>query len=407
MSTVFRDKCPRVSGGPTVVRQPAWVILAKITLATSIVTLSPGPKLVQAQGLGLPLPWKNEKREYGIPDSIVAVWTYAVAHTPGQPPVRGFGGRIMFYQDGREKPIKVDGTLVVYAFEETADSEQKITADRRYVFNPEELQRCYSQSRLGHSYSVWLPWDEAGGPQRTVSLIVCFTARQGPTVVSQQSKVSLPGPRNSIQRAEESLASGTTGKQPQVWTVPTPMRIPGRITHPAGLSSGEEPLPMQPTASLPGGPVLSTSSSSFGPGLIAPSNQTTPALNSAVEYTSSERFATGIAPSSPQAGSSDFAIHAAGYHNLAPGNSPSGSPQPWNPLRAPGAHALGSPAGPPAASLNPQSTCQPQSRSPEQIPRALPPQSNHPQPAWGLISAGRTLWAGPAPLEAPRPQPAQ
>jgi len=401
MSPFSRDKFHQIWGGPAMARQPLWVISVGILL-----TLVLGPTVGEAQGIALPLPWKNEKREYGIPDSIVAVWTYAVAHTPGQPPVRGFGGRIMFYQDGREKPIKVDGTLVVYAFEETANNEEKITADRRYVFSPEELQRCYSQSRLGHSYSIWLPWDEAGGPQRTVSLIVCFTARQGPTVVSQQSKVSLPGPRSPIQKAEEGLASSTPGKQPQVWTVPTPMRIPRRLTSPGGVSSGEQPLPTQPTASLPGGPVLPTSPSSFGPGLIAPSNQSTPAPNSTADYTSSERSTIKVAPSGPQAGSSDFAIQPAGYHHLAPGNSPNGSTQPWNPLRASSAHGLDSPAGPPAASLNPQSNYQPQSRNPEQIQPALP-QSIHPQPAWGLTSAGRTLWAGPAPLEATAPQAAQ
>ncbi len=157
-----------------------------------------------------------------------------MAHTPGQPPTRGFGGRIMFYQDGREKPIKVEGTLVVYAFEETGKNEEKIEPDRRYLFSPEDLEKCYSQSRLGHSYSVWIPWDEAGGPQRTVSLIVCFTPRNGPTIVGQQSKVTLPGKRQTMGSREESLAENSSPKRPQVWTVPLPLRRPAADTQ-AGL----------------------------------------------------------------------------------------------------------------------------------------------------------------------------
>ncbi len=395
MSPLFRDKFRQIWGGPSVAKRSAWVISVGI-----LVTLVMGAPVGEAQGIALPLPWKNEKREYGIPDSIVAVWTYAVAHTPGQPPIRGFGGRIMLYQDGREKPIKVDGTLVVYAFEETANSEQKITADRRYVFSPEELQRCYSQSRLGHSYSIWLPWDEAGGPQRTVSLIVCFTARQGPTVVSQQSKVSLPGPRSPIQKAEEGLASGTTGKQPQVWTVPTPVRTPGRITNPAGLSSGEQPLPTQPTASLPGGPVLSTSSSSFGPGLIAPSNQTTPAPNPTAEHTSAGTFGPGSNASGPRETESDSPVYPASYHNWAPNFNPMGFPSPPNPLRPSTPHNSGNLMRPHGTATNTpaQKYLAPSS---DLAQPASPPQETSPQGISGVSSGGRTLWGGPGPL-APR-----
>ncbi len=207
---------------------------------------------VRAEGLPVPLLWKSDRKEYGIPDTIVAVWTYAVAHRPGQPPARGFGGRIMFFQEGRERPVKVDGTLAVYAFEETNSQEQKVMPDRRYVFTPEELASCYSQSRVGHSYSVWIPWDEAGGPQRTISLIVCFTSRAGKTIVSQQAKMTLPGPRSSDPAGTSRASESAVANKPRVWTVPMTVRGTGPASSsPAGNSAYGRPVDTSQPADRP------------------------------------------------------------------------------------------------------------------------------------------------------------
>ena len=53
-------------------------------------------------------------------------WSDTILTQTGHPPIRGFGGRLMFYEGKSEEPIKVDGTLVVYAFDETnRDAEQR------------------------------------------------------------------------------------------------------------------------------------------------------------------------------------------------------------------------------------------------------------------------------------------
>jgi hypothetical protein len=46
---------------------------------------------------------------------------------------------------------------------------------------------------LGHSYSFWLPWDDAGGPQRRISLICRFDDVSGKGVMSEVARVMLPG----------------------------------------------------------------------------------------------------------------------------------------------------------------------------------------------------------------------
>ena len=120
-----------------------------------------------------------------VPRRIVAVWTDTVMHhgVPGRTARRGFGGRLMFYGDRGDDSVKVDGTLVIYAFDENGRLPSDVKPDKKYVFTAEQLPKYYSKSDLGHSYSVWLPWGELGGQQKEISLIVRFLPKGGPVVI--------------------------------------------------------------------------------------------------------------------------------------------------------------------------------------------------------------------------------
>ncbi len=54
--------------------------------------------------------WKKEESK-PLPDRILAVWTDSVLHQPNQPGVRGFGGRIYFYEKEETTPIESMGAL--------------------------------------------------------------------------------------------------------------------------------------------------------------------------------------------------------------------------------------------------------------------------------------------------------
>lgn len=129
----------------------------------------------------------------GTPTRIVASWTDTVLYQANQVPMRGFGGRLLFYSGEKPEPIKVDGTLTVYVFDETNRDPNNAKPDRKYVFTKDQLSSHYSKSKLGNSYSVWLPWDETGGPQKDVSMIARFTPEKGGVVVGEQTKQILPG----------------------------------------------------------------------------------------------------------------------------------------------------------------------------------------------------------------------
>jgi hypothetical protein len=143
------------------------------------------------------IPWGAADDGMGDrPIRVVSVWTDTVLSQGTGAATRGFGGRVMFYAKEEGSPIKVKGSLVVYAFDETNRDPSNVVPERKFVFTPEEFAGHYSKSSLGHSYSVWIPWDKAGGLQTEISLLVRFQAEDGSVVVGQQSTHMLPGALN-------------------------------------------------------------------------------------------------------------------------------------------------------------------------------------------------------------------
>lgn len=128
-----------------------------------------------------------------VPTRMTDFWTDTVLYQPGLPGVRGFGGRIMFYNDSGETPIMVEGTLTVFAYDESRGQVSYSAPDKKYIFTPEQLPKHYSKSELGPSYSFWLPWDEVGGPRKKICLIARFEPVKGHMIVSSPCRKVLPG----------------------------------------------------------------------------------------------------------------------------------------------------------------------------------------------------------------------
>ena len=137
--------------------------------------------------------WFDSDRVAEIPSEILPIWTDTVLHQPGKAGVRGFGGRVYFYEEGKPDPVKVDGQLAVYAFDGDPKSPEMVAPLRKFVFTPDQLESHHSKSSLGNSYSVWIPWDKVGGTSETLSLVARFDGRAGGTAMSKPSRMLLPG----------------------------------------------------------------------------------------------------------------------------------------------------------------------------------------------------------------------
>ncbi len=156
----------------------------------------------------------DAKVEYGQPERMAVIWTDTTASANGVADVRGFGGRIYFY-DKAGNPTRVDGELSIYAFDDTTD-EQKMSADRVYKFRQEEWQGHFSETQLGPSYSIWLPWDKVGGDRKTIALMPIFKSADKSIVKSGQSINVLNGKTPPLLAETPAVPFRVLGSSPSV-----------------------------------------------------------------------------------------------------------------------------------------------------------------------------------------------
>lgn len=265
------------------------------------------------------MPWSSKVKEskYEPPRRMAAIWSADVLTQVGQPPVRGFGGRFYFY-NAENQPIPVEGQLIVYAYDDTKPvATQNRQPDRKFAFTPEQFTEHYSASTLGASYSIWIPWDEAGGDQKNISLLPVFTSASGQVVMGQQALNVLPGKQTELARkrfAPRAPIANAPTSQPAADIQPAghyqssmPEGLPPETRPRMNTTTIELPSSMQKrlAAAAPTDPVPPASTGVYGPstsaGNPAPGYPPTPTGNpAATGYSPALAPATGWAPTSSQ-----------------------------------------------------------------------------------------------------------
>jgi hypothetical protein len=199
----------------------------------------------------------DEKPEPQIPSRLVATWTETVLNKAGEKPLRGFGGRIAFFKQASEDPVRVDGQLVVYAFDETSRPSHETHPTRKYIFPAEQVVRHESESKVGPSYSFWLPWDEVGGLQRNISLIARFEPKGGPIVIGEQTKHFLPGASPDVlpapQLAGEGRSEVVNAVRLATYSHQAAASVPDLADPPMGEASSARPQMSTATIAIPRG----------------------------------------------------------------------------------------------------------------------------------------------------------
>jgi hypothetical protein len=158
--------------------------------------------------------WPNSRSDQPVPARMTVAWKNDMQKKSGKNMLRGFEGKVQFFaadpkptgkdkdkkKDGEtriEAPprgIPADGTLTVYAFEETPDGKEGTGPSKKYVFPTKELRKVHREGPQGHEYNVWLAWDKVGGPETHIRLLVRFDPTGGGQVVmSDNSRELLPG----------------------------------------------------------------------------------------------------------------------------------------------------------------------------------------------------------------------
>jgi hypothetical protein len=193
--------------------------ISKLVVAAA--ALAPCAASIGCAGFDLskPLAWREEEKEvFEEPRSIVAIWNEnALHHADGRPATRGFGGRLLFYGQNPETPIKTEGKLIVYAYDETQSAlrGEPVSATgkptRKYEFAPDKFTQHYGESTVGHSYNFWIPWDNAGGERRIVTLAPMLVFAGGKTIHCEPKRCMLEGHMPQIRNVDVERYEYTPG----------------------------------------------------------------------------------------------------------------------------------------------------------------------------------------------------
>ena len=305
-----------------------------------------------------PLTWfkgKSAEEKHGVPQRLVVLWADDVMGQTGKPSTRGFGGRLYFY-NAEDKPIPVEGQLTIYAYDDTIPKKgAQRNPDRKFVFTAEQFQTHFSESQIGPSYSVWVPWEDIDGPRRDISLVPVFISSSGKVIMGPQTINVLAartpegeakynqlrmaqkthhGPLAQVSHLEPAAggsaglpnSSGDSFVKP---TDPTPER-PTRV----GLRTSTIPLNGSLSERLrtaPPTPPLGWNA------MPAPASNTTPSNTTPSNTIPSNTIPSNTTPTNTAPGNSTWNSAGqgnAGPGNLGPGNAipgsagPSGMPQP-------------------------------------------------------------------------------
>ena len=195
-------------------------------LSTVAICLS----LVGCAGTGL-LNWQGSQMpqadETHPVRRIVCIWEPAEGTGLDGLPTRGFAGRILFFAAGNRSPVRVNGDVRIYLFDDEGTPAQRAKPIHQFDFLGNAWTIHLQESTLGLAYQVFIPYVGKQPWQTRSALRVRFVPKHGQTIFSEMVRVTLPGPtRPTGGKTDTSVSptasgTGTKSKTPRLGAVLT------------------------------------------------------------------------------------------------------------------------------------------------------------------------------------------
>jgi hypothetical protein len=124
----------------------------------------------------------------------VCLWQPAEGRGLDDLPARGFAGQVLFFTTGSNEPVKVEGDVCVYVFDDVGTEEEQARPIHQFNFNTESWNAFLRDANVGPSYQVFVPYTRKGADQAKCAIRIRFTpADGGPVVYSRMDAIELPG----------------------------------------------------------------------------------------------------------------------------------------------------------------------------------------------------------------------
>lgn len=129
--------------------------------------------------------------------SIVCLWEAAEGVGLDGLPTRGFAGQILFFTRDRAEPVRVNGDVRVYVFDDQGSLEEQSRPLHQFDFPAEAWNVFLHKTNVGPSYQLFIPYTRKGGAFAECALRVRLSSEGRMPVYSKMATVTLPGRRTT------------------------------------------------------------------------------------------------------------------------------------------------------------------------------------------------------------------
>ena len=139
----------------------------------------------------------KKNRDHVPVAKIIAVWEASRGRDMNGSPSRGMAGQISFYTPGDPSPVPVDGTVLIYVFDNVGSKSEQAKPIHKFRFSSGAWNRHLRESQLGPTYHVFIPYTQKVVHQVEVAIAVRFLPDKpnAPQAASDLAPITLPGPR--------------------------------------------------------------------------------------------------------------------------------------------------------------------------------------------------------------------
>ena len=144
---------------------------------------------------------------------IVCIWQPSEGRDPSGMPCRGFAGQILFLAGRNSLPVKVEGDVRIYLFDDQGTSEEQTKPMHQYDFDSTSWSVHLTKGTLGPTYSVFVPYTRRGTYEAKCALRLRLkSVDQQPAVFSDMAAVPLDGRTKKSDDTEEQVPSTEEAK---------------------------------------------------------------------------------------------------------------------------------------------------------------------------------------------------
>ncbi|WP_397568135.1 hypothetical protein [Schlesneria sp. T3-172] len=133
---------------------------------------------------------------------ILCLWQQAEGRDPDGYPCKGFSGQILFLSSKAATPVQCEGDVRIYLFDDLGTPEEQTKPLRQFDFDSGSWKIHLTETSLGPTYSVFVPYVRRGVKDANCALRVRLKPSYGQFVFSDLSNMPLNGNKKPLSGPE-------------------------------------------------------------------------------------------------------------------------------------------------------------------------------------------------------------